>query len=215
MAISEKFKSKKIRIGLAAIVVIVVGFVGFVFMNSGGPEMEPRKTRSTSRARTKQISKPQKEEPAKSPLFEALKKWKDPFRKEDPELVELEERIDATKKEIEFLKASLEEKQLRHEIKELEKSISAGSEMPGKEIELGSKEKKTISQRKMQVLAILISEDDKSALLVYQGKKGWVHEGEEFDGWSIIEIRKDSVVLLKEGKTYVFFYDRQSFSEEG
>ena len=215
MAISEKFKSKKIRIGLAAIVVIVVGFVGFVFMNSGGPEMEPRKTRSTSRARTKQISKPQKEEPAKSPLFEALKKWKDPFRKEDPELVELEEKIDATKKEIEYLKASLEEKQLRHEIKELEKSISAGSEMPGTEIDLVSKEKKTISKRKMQVLAILISEDDKSALLFYQGIKGWVHEGEEFDGWSIIEIRKDSVVLLKEGKTYVFFYDRESFSEEG
>ncbi len=215
MAISEKFKSKKIRLGLAAIVVIVVGFVGFVFMNSGGPEMEPRKIRSTSTTRTKQISKPQKEEPAKSPLFEALKKWKDPFRNEDPEMVLLQDKIDATKKEIEYLKASLEEKQLRHEIRELEKSIGAGSEMPGKEIDPGSKEKATLSRRKIEVLAILISEDDKSALLAYQGIKGWVHEGEEFDGWSIKEIRKDSVVLLKEGKTYVFFYDRQIFSEEG
>jgi hypothetical protein len=215
MGLSDHFKSKKIRLGLVGIGIIILGFFVFMFMNSGGSEIEPRKTRSTSRTRTKQISKPQKEETTQSPLFEALKKWKDPFRKEDPELVELEEKIDATKKEIEYLKASLEEKQLRHEIKELEKSISAGSEMPGKEIDPVSKEKKTISQRKMQVLAILISEDDKSALLVYRGKKGWVHEGEEFDGWSIIEIRKDSVVLLKEGKTYVFFYDRQSFSEEG
>jgi septal ring factor EnvC (AmiA/AmiB activator) len=215
MAISEKFKSKKIRLGLAAIGVIVVGFIAFIFMNSGGTEMEPRKTRTAPRTLTKQVSKPKEEQPTKSPLFETLKKWKDPFRKEDPGLVELQDKIDATKKEIEYLKASLEEKQLRQEINELEKSISAGSEMPGKEIDLGSKEKKTISQRKMQVLAILISEEDKSALLVYQGKKGWVHEGEEFDGWNIIEIRKDSVVLLKAGKTYVFFYDRQSFSEEG
>lgn len=215
MGLSDHFKSKKIRLGLVGIGVIILGFFIFMFMNSGGSEMEPRKPRSTPRARTKQISKPQKEETTKSPLFEALKKWKDPFRNEDPEMVLLQNKIDATKKEIEYLRASLEEKQLRHEIKELEKSISAGNEIPGKEIDLGSKEKKAISQRKIQVLAILISEDDKSALLAYQGIKGWVHEGEEFDGWSIIEIRKDSVVLLKEGKTYVFFYDRQSFSEEG
>jgi septal ring factor EnvC (AmiA/AmiB activator) len=215
MAISGKFKSKKIRLGLAAIGLIVVGFIAFTFMNSGGSEMEPRKNLSPLKNRAQQVSKPQKEETTKSPLFEALKKWKDPFRKEDQELVELQEKIDATKKEIEYLKASLEEKKLRQEIKDIEKSIYPGTEIPGKEIELGSKEIKTDTQEKVQVMAILISEDDKSALLLSQGKKSWVHEGEEFDGWRIKEIRKDSVVLLKEGKTYIFYYDRLGFSEEG
>lgn len=215
MAISGKFKSKKIRLGLAAIGLIVVGFIAFTFMNSGGSEMEPRKNLSPLKNRAQQVSKPQKEETTKSPLFETLKKWKDPFRKEDQELVELQEKIDATKKEIEYLKASLEEKKLRQEIKDIEKSIYTGTEMPGKEIELGSKEIKIDTQEKVQVMAILFSEDDKSALLLSQGKKSWVHEGEEFDGWRIKEIRKDSVVLLKAGKTYVFYYDRLGFSEEG
>ena len=215
MAISEKFKSKKIRLGLAAIGVLAVGFVVFMLMNTGGPEMEPRKTRTAPRTRAKQIAKSTEEQPTKSPLFETLKKWKDPFRKEDPGLVELQDKIDATKKEIEYLKASLEEKKLKQEIKELEKSIHAETRAPGKEIELGSEQKRTISRGKVQVVAILFSDDDKSALLAYQDKKSWVHEGEEFDGWRIKEIRRDSVVLLKAGKTYVFFYDRQSFSEEG
>jgi len=216
MGLSDKFKSKKVRLGLVGIGVIILGFFVFMFMNSGGSEVEPRKARPAPRIHTKAVSKAQKEEPTQSPLFEALKKWKDPFRKEDPGLVELQDKIDATKKKIEYLRASLEEKQLRKEIKELEKSMSSGTSAPGKEIELGSQEKgSSQSQKRVLVKAILITDEEKSALIVSGYKKSWVYEGEEFDGWEVKQIRKDGVVLSRSGKTYVFFYDRVGFTEEG
>lgn len=215
MGLSEKFKSKKIRLGLVAIGALILGFFVFVFMNSGSSEMKPRKTRSAHRTPNKTITKPKQEKPVQSPLFEALKKWKDPFRKEEPGLVELQDKIDATKKQIEYLKASLEEKKLRQEIKELEKSIRGGSNAPEKETELKSGEKEVSEfQERVLVKAILITDDEKSALIISGGKKSWVHEGEEFDGWEIKEIKRDSVVLLRAGKIYVFFYDRPGFSEE-
>lgn len=216
MGISGKFKSKKVRLGLVGIGVIILGFFVFMFMNSGGSEVEPKKARSAPRTRSKAVSKPKQEEPTQSPLFEALKKWKDPFRKEDPGLVELQDKIDATKKEIEYLRASLEQKQLRKEIKELEESIRYETSAPGKEIELGSKEKGSSQPQKgVVVKAILITDEEKSALIVSGYKKSWVYEGEEFDGWEVKQIRKESVVLSRSGKTFVFFYDRVGFTREG
>jgi len=215
MGLSDHFKSKKIRLGLVGIGIIVLGFFVFMFLNSGGSEVERTKARSAHRARNKPISKPKEEQPTQSPLFEALKKWKDPFRNEDPGLVELQDKIDATKKKIEYLKASLEERKLKQEIKELEKSIHSGSDTM-KEVELGSKGKATgQSPKRVVVQAILISDDEKSALIVSGNKKSWVHQGEEFDGWKIMEIRKDSVVLFRGGKTFVFFYGRSGVTKEG
>jgi type IV pilus biogenesis protein PilP len=218
MELPAQLKSKKVLLGLGAVVVILVGIFVLKFMSSGGTEGEPRKAQSAPQTR-KPISKPKKEEPEKSPLFEALKSWKDPFRGEDPEVVELQDKINATKKEIEYLKASLEEKKLRQEIKELEKSIreSAGTSTPRAETEIGAtggKKGKDESQKRVLVKAILMTDDEKSALIVSGDRTSWVHEGEEFDGWEIKEIKKDSVVLLRAGKTYVFFYDRRHISKE-
>jgi type IV pilus biogenesis protein PilP len=218
MKLPAQLKSKKVLLGLGAVVVILMGFFVLKFMSSGGTEAEPRKARPAPQTR-KPISKPKKEEPEKSPLFEALKSWKDPFRGEDPEVVELQDKINSTKKEIEYLKASLEEKKLRQEIKELEKSISgtAATSTPRAETEIGAtggKKGKAESQKRVLVKAILITDDEKSALIVSGNRKSWVHEGEEFDGWEIKEIKKDSVVLLRAGKTYVFFYDRRHISKE-
>jgi type IV pilus biogenesis protein PilP len=216
MMFLEKFKSKKIRLGMVAIGVIVLGFFVFMFVNSGGPDLAPERARSAQRTRNKPISKPQKEKPVQSPLFEALKKWKDPFRNEDPQLVQLQDKIDATRKEIEYLKASLEEKKLRQEIKELEKFIGAGTGTAKKETGLGTGERgMSPSQKRVLVKAILITDEEKSALIVSGGKKTWVHEGEEFDGWEIKKIKTDSVVLSRAGKTYVFFYDGFGFIREG
>jgi type IV pilus biogenesis protein PilP len=218
MKLPAQLKSKKVLLGLGAVVVILMGFFVLKFMSSGGTEVEPRKARSAPQTR-KPISKPKEKEPTKSPLFEALKSWKDPFRGEDPEVVELQDKINSTKKEIEYLKASLEEKKLRQEIKELEKSISgtAATSTPRAETEIGAtggKKGKAESQKRVLVKAILITDDEKSALIVSGNRKSWVHEGEEFDGWEIKEIKKDSVVLLRAGKTYVFFYDRRHISKE-
>lgn len=219
MELPAQLKSKKVLlVGSGAVVLILLGFFVFKLMTSGVTDVAPEKARSAPRT-GKKISKPKKKEPTKSPLFEALKSWKDPFRGEDLEVVELQDKINATKKEIEYLKASLEEKKLRQEIKELEKSISgtAGTSTSGTETEIGAtdgKKGKAESQKKVLVKAILITDDEKSALIVSGNKKSWVHEGEEFDGWEIKEIKKDSVVLLRAGKTYVFFYDRRHISRE-
>jgi type IV pilus biogenesis protein PilP len=196
-----------------------VGFFVLKFMTLGETEMASERAQSAPRTE-KKISKPQKKEPEKSPLFEALEALKDPFRGEAPQLVELQNKIVATKKEIEFLKASLEEKKLRQEIKELEKSISgaAVTSTPEAETEIGSthgEKGEARSENMVLVKAILITDDEKSALIVSGGKETWVHEGEEFDGWEIKEITKDSVVFLRAGKTFVFFYDRPSISKKG
>ena len=219
MKLPAQLKSKKVVLGLGAVVVIGMGFFVFKFMTSSGAEVVLEKARSAPRT-GKKISKPKKMESEKSPLFEALKSWKDPFRGEDLEVVELQDKINATKKEIEYLKASLEEKKLRQEIKELEKSISgtAGTSTSGTETEIGAtggKKGKAESQKRVLVKAILITDDEKSALIVSGDRKSWVHEGKEFDGWKIKEIKKESVVLLKEGKTFVFFYDRSGITREG
>jgi len=220
MELPATLKSKKLLLlGSGAVVVALVGFFVLKFMASGPDDVAREKPQSATRTGQK-ISKPKKKEQTQSPLFEALEALKDPFRGEDPKLVEMQDKIDATKKEIELLRASLEEKKLRKEIKELEKSIkeSAGTSMPGAEIQIGSADRKkgeAKSQMGVLVKAILISDDDKSALIVFGDQKIWVHEGEEFEGWEIKEIKKDSVVLLKEGKTLVFFYDRPSITREG
>jgi hypothetical protein len=214
MELPAQLKSKKVLLlGVAAVVVILVGFFLFKFMTSGAADVVPDRARSAPRAR-KPISKPEKQKPEKSPLFESLEAWKDPFRGEDPKLAELQDKINTTKKEIEFLKVSLEEKKLRQEIKELQKSMKRSA---GEENRAFAAEKKgeVKPQEKVLVKAILITDDEKSALIIFGDQKTWVHEGEEFDGWEIKEITKDSVVLLRAGKTFVFFCDRPHITREG
>jgi hypothetical protein len=220
MGLSESLKSKKLRLGAGIVGVILVGFFLLKFMTSSGTDVPAEKERPATRTE-KPVPKPKKEErPIQSPLFEALKELKDPFRGESPELLELENKINATKKEIELLKFSLEEKKLRQEIKDLESqmpgTVVAGT--PGKVAEAesaGGVKAEAESPQLVSVRAILITDDEKSALIVSGENGSWVHEGEEFDGWRVKEIKTDRVVFLRNGKTYVFFYDRSTFREEG
>lgn len=221
MPFSEKLKSKKLRLGLGLVGVLVIGFFLLKFMTSGGGEMTAEKSKPPTPRKEKPILKPKKEtEQTQTPLYQALKEWKDPFRGEDPKLLDLQDKIDATKKEIELLKASLEEKKLRQEIKELESSMES-TVLPGtprSAVESESTEgnqEKSDSLRMVLVQAILVTDEGKSALLVSGDKKTWVHEGDWFDGWEIKEIRLESVVLLREGKTFVFFYDRPGITGKG
>jgi hypothetical protein len=220
MGLPEKFKSKKLRLGVGIVAVILAGFFLLKFMTSSGTNVPPEKERPTPRTE-KPIPKPKKEEkPKESPLFEALKELKDPFRGESPELLDLENKINATKKEIELLKFSLEEKKLRQEIKDLESqmpgTVVAGT--PGKAAgaeSTGGEKGEAESLKMVLVKAIMITDDEKSALIFSGDKESWVQEGEEFDGWEVKEIKTDRVVFLRNGKTYVFFYDRSTFTEEG
>lgn len=220
MDLPKGLKSKKLLLaGAGLVVVILVGFFLMKFMTSGGAEMAQEKPRSARRTE-KKISKPQKEEETKSPLFKAMEALKDPFRKEDPTLIELQYKLGRTQREIEYLKASLEEKKLRQEIREIERSLTGGEQSGAVGSEVGitpsvGTNEDSGSQKRLLVKAILITDEEKSALLVYGDKKSWVHQGDRFDVWEIKEIRKESVVLLREGKAFVFFYDRPGIIREG
>lgn len=220
MDLPKGLKSKKLLLaGAGLVVVILVGFFLMKFMTSGGAEMAQEKPRSARRTE-KKISKPQKEEETKSPLFKAMEALKDPFRKEDPTLIELQYKLGRTQREIEYLRASLEEKKLRQEIREIERSLTGDDQSRALESEvattpsLGTSEEAR-SEKHVLVRAILITDEEKSALLVYGDKRTWVNEGDRFDVWEIKEIRKESVVLLREGKSFVFFYDRPGIIREG
>ncbi|MFQ5868666.1 MAG: hypothetical protein ACE5JC_02065 [Candidatus Zixiibacteriota bacterium] len=219
MGLSERLKSKKVVVGLGATGAILLVFVLFKFMTSGGTEVAPERDRGAPRTR-KPVPKPPKKEATSSPLFETLKAWKDPFRVEDAQTIELQDKMNAVKKEIEFLKITLEEKRLRKEIKELENQIgeAGGTATPERQqgaSSAGGREASSGTTKGVVVKAILITDKEKKALITSGSKSRWVHEGEEFDGWEIKEIKKDSVVLSRAGKTRVFSYDRPSFSRGG
>jgi hypothetical protein len=220
MDLPKGLKSKKlVVVGAGLVGLILVGFFMLKFMTSGGAEMVQEKPRSPRRSE-KKISKPQSREETKSPLFQAMEALKDPFRKEDPKLIELQDKLSRTQKEIEYLRADLEEKKLRQEIREIEKSLAEGDQSGEPVSEVGgtpsaAANEEAGSEKRVLVKAILITDEEKSALLVYGDKKSWVRQGERFDVWEIKEIRKESVVLLREGKSFVFFYDRPGISREG
>jgi hypothetical protein len=222
MALGKGLKSKKpLLVGAGLVGVILVSFFLLKFMTSGGVEEVPERSRSAHQPE-KKISPPhpQKQEEVKSPLFQAMQALKDPFRKEDPKLIELQDKLGQTQREIEYLKANLEEKKLRQEIMEIERSMAEGNQLSasvgkGGLLPLNENKGEVKSQESVLVKAIMITDEEKSALLVFKDKGIWVHEGEHFDGWEIKEIRKESVVLLREGKAFVFFYDRPYITREG
>jgi hypothetical protein len=220
MKLPKALKSKKLLLGVGLIGFILVGFFALKFMTSGGADAVPEKPKSARRPERK-ISKPQqKAESKKSPLFEAMEALKDPFRAEDPKAAELQDKLDMTQKEIEYLKATLEEKKLRKEIKDIEKALAESGETESLENEsevlsAPGKEEAQVDQDWILVKAILITDEDRSALLVSGNHKSWVHEGEFFCGWEVQTINQDNVILLKSGRRFVFFYDRPGITRGG
>jgi type IV pilus biogenesis protein PilP len=222
MELPKNLKSKKlVLVGAGLIVVILVGFFVLKFMTSGGADAVPEKPRSAPRT-AKKMSKPKKQEqPEKSPLFRAMEALKDPFRADDPRAAELQDKLSLTQKEVEYLRAILEEKKLRQQIKEIEMSIAKADRTasPGSEVRVLSPEGKQsqpkAKEKRLVVKAIMITDEEESALVVSGNRKSWVHQGEYFDGWEVKEIRGQSVVFRKGGKTFVFFYDRPAISREG
>ncbi len=109
----------------------------------------------------------------------------------------------------------MEEKKLREEIKQIERSLSESGSLGISREKTGTvspegEEAQAEPQERVVVKAILITDEMKSALIISGNKKIWVHENDQFDGWKIKQIKKDRVLLLRAGKTYVFFYDRPS-----
>jgi hypothetical protein len=220
MGFPKQFKSKKTLLGLGAVVVIGVGFFMFQLMSSGVTEKDvPRiRSKSSPRAAVKTTPKPKMNEQTQSPLFEAMEALKDPFRTEDPKTAELESKLSITQKEIAYLKATLEEKKLRQEIREIERSLSEseGEGSSGGDVGiLSSGEEGKPPEERVEVKAILTTDEGRSALLTFGPQRYWVHEGERFAGWQVHRIREESVVLIRDGRVFVFFYDRPGVMGEG
>jgi flagellar basal body-associated protein FliL len=217
MPLANLMKSKKIMLGAGAVVVILVVFFALKFMTSSTDQGESDKPRQTPKTVQKVTKPTKKDETDKSPLYEAMQALKDPFQSEDPKAAEIKNKLDLTKKEVEYLKAILEERKLKQEIKEIEKSLTEQESPGSEEAVISSSDGNSASKSGDQLLvkAILIMDEKRSALLVSGDKRTWVHEGEHFDGWKIKEIREESVVVLKKGKTFVFFYDRQAIGIGG
>lgn len=217
MALANILKSKKLLLVAGAVAVVLVGFFAMKSLTSSPNQEETEKPRPATKTVQKAAKPEKKEEADKSPLYEAMQALKDPFRSEDPKAAELKDKLDMTKKEVEYLKAILEERKLKQEIKEIEKSLT-GQESSGSEVAVISSSDSNPGSKSgdgLLVKAILITDEKRSALLVSGDKRTWVHEGEYFDGWKVKEIREESVVVLKKGKTFVFFYDRQAMGIGG
>ncbi len=221
MELAKALKSKKLLLVVGLVVVILVGFFALKFMTSESEyQTEPEKPRSAHKTTQKIPKTAKKDEPETSPLFKAMEALKDPFRAEDPKAAELKDKLDLAKKEVEYLKAILEEKKLKQEIKEIERSLAQdqGAGTPASEVAIlpsGETQAESKSQSGLLVKAILITDETRSALLVSGNRRTWVHEGEHFDGWEIKQIRDESVVVLKKGRKFVFFYDRPAIGFEG
>jgi type IV pilus biogenesis protein PilP len=221
MELAKILKSKKGMLALGLVVVLVVGFFALKLMSSSTDEpAESGKPRATHKTAQKAPKTAKKEEPEKSPLYQAMQALKDPFQAEDPKAAELKNKLDMAKREVDYLKAILEEKKLKQEIKEIERSLAQdrSSDVAGSETALLASPptgERNAAGDGLVVKAILLTDDQRSALLVSGGRSSWVHQGERFDGWEIKEIREASVVVLKKGRTFVFFYDRPEVGREG
>lgn len=220
-------KSKKFILAGVAVAVIAGGFFALKFMTSGGEEVKQEKGQTAPRAvktattppAEKKAPAPEKKENT-SPLFEAMKQLKDPFRVEDPAMSELTDKISSTQKEIEYLKASLEEKKLRQEIKDIETSMSGPSSpaAPTQTVQtegMAESVEEPNGEPGIMVKGILFSDEARSALLISKDRKDWVHEGESFEGWEIIQIYRDRVMLSKAGRDSVFFCDHSEVTKKG
>lgn len=220
MGFSDPAKSKKLFIAVGAVILILGGFFALKFMTGGGADVKPESNQASpqsgkisSLAEKKTSSQEKKES---SSLSDALKELKDPFRTEDP----IQDKLSSTKKEIEYLKASLEEKKLRMEIRDIEKSLYESPQTPtdGQESQnnsAGEADQELGTKDTVIVKGILFTEEEKSVLLISENGKSWVHEGEYFGGWEIKQIFQDCVVLSKAGKNYIYFYDRSGITQKG
>jgi uncharacterized small protein (DUF1192 family) len=213
-------KSKKFILAGVAVAIIAGGFFALKFMTSGGEEVKQEKGQTAARTAKKasptfaeKKSAVGEKKENSSPLFEAMKALKDPFRMEDPAVAELQDKISSTKREIEYLKATLEEKKLRQEIRDIEMSMNEPtvSAPPHQQspIEITGETVAEVNiEAGVMVKGILFSDEAKSALLISKDRKEWVNEGEYFAGWEIVKIYRDRVMLSKAGRDSVFFCDR-------
>jgi hypothetical protein len=222
-------KNKKILLGSGLVLLLIIGFFAFKMLTGGNqPAPEPQTKRTVERPQlrkttpgqaqaqnaAKQISpvdssvKVAKADsiqkvPGQTPLYELLKNFRDPFGSGNKRITELEDRLKTIKMEIELLRDSLEQEKLKQE---LTKFKQGSSPAPVVVYKPSTPAQTKSSNKTIIVKAILIAENNRTALLYLSSKKAWVKIGDLFEGWVVSEISSDRVVLTRDGKNQVLGY---------
>ena len=222
-------KNKKILLGSGLILLLIIGFFAFTMLSGGSqPPPEPQTKKTAERPQLRKTKQGQAQAqntarqtspadssvkvakadsiqkvPGQTPLYELLKNFRDPFGSGNKRVTELEERLKMIKMEIELLRDSLEQEKLKEELTKFKKGSSTAPVIvykPSTPAQIKSSDKTII------VKAILIAENNRTALLYLSSKKAWVKVGDLFEGWVISEISSDRVVLTRDGKNQILGY---------
>ncbi|MCJ7458055.1 MAG: hypothetical protein MUP17_03570 [candidate division Zixibacteria bacterium] len=222
-------KNKKILLGSGLILLLIIGFFAFKMLSGGSqPPPEPQTKKTAERPQLRKTKQGQAQAqntarqtspadssvkvakadsiqkvPGQTPLYELLKNFRDPFGSGNKRVTELEERLKMIKMEIELLRDSLEQEKLKEELTKFKKGSSPAPVIvykPSTPAQIKSSDKTII------VKAILIAENNRTALLYLSSKKAWVKVGDLFEGWVISEISSVRVVLTRDGKNQVLGY---------
>ena len=223
-------KNKKILLlGSGLILLLIIGFFAFKMLSGGSqPLLEPQIKKTAERPPLRKTAQGQaqaqnaakqtspadssikvakadstQKAPGQTPLYELLKNFRDPFGSGNKRMTELEDRLKTIKMEIELLRDSLEQEKLKEELTKFKKGSSPAPVIvykPSTPAQTKSSDKTII------VKAILIAENNRTALLYLSSKKAWVKVGDLFEGWVISEISSDRVVLTRDGKNQILGY---------
>jgi len=180
-------KSKKLKVILGILLLLaVIYFLGFKSKGSKVGPVEEERIPSLMRTSGPTTSK--------TPLYTQIKKLRDPFKDMEMDAWKLENLVALKKKEVELLKATLEESKLRKAIREL--GGTAEGPLIGDRIKSGGKEK-TDSPR---LLAVAIGENTKKALIQVGTESFWLAEGQAVNGLRLEKVTEEWVSLSYRGK---------------
>ncbi len=222
-------KNKKILLGSGLILLLIIGFFAFKMLSGGSqPSPEPQTKKAAERPQLRKTAQGKAQAqnaakqtspadssikvakadstqkvPGQTPLYELLKNFRDPFGSGDKRMTELEDRLKTNSLEIQLLQDSLEKEKLKQELTKFKQGSSPTPVVvykPSTPVQMKSSDKTIL------VKAILIAENNRTALLYLSSKKAWVKVGDFFEGWVISEISSDRVVLTRDGKNQILGY---------
>lgn len=128
-------------------------------------------------------------------LAQSLESRRDPFQSQSMAVLALEEDIKLKSKEIEVLRLTLEERQLRQQIAGVGRD---STQVPG---DAASAVAAAADPDRVELLAVIDSERRRAALLSDGARAAWVREGGAFGIWQLVEVRDNGVTLAGNGAT--------------
>lgn len=145
---------------------------------------------------------PESEEPPQPPapseitperllLTQSLEARRDPFQSRSMAVLGLEEDIKLKQKQIEVLRLSLEERQLRLQL------ANVGADTT--RVQLTAPASNRPGPDDIELLALIDSERRKAALLSDGTQLEWVREGERFGVWRLTSVRDNRAFLASSG----------------